>query len=98
MFAKDDNTGPNNFGGESDIIETADQINISKIAEEKFEKYNIIPPPVTLTPDLDHITDSNTRDLVKDLLGKYDEVFSKSRYDCGTFTAFSAEINVDPDI
>ena len=47
----------NDMAAEDDVIDNSDQTSISELVEERFEDFNIIPPDICQTPNLEHIND-----------------------------------------
>ena len=86
----------NNMTDESDVISLEDQSDISALIEEKFDAFNLVPPEVSPTVDLSHISDPKARELVEALISAHDKSFSTHRFDVGHFLGFEAELDCIP--
>ena len=83
----------NTLTDESDVITLEDQSDISAIIDEKIDAFNLVPPEVTPTVDLSHISDPKVRELVENLVSAHDKSFSTHRFDVGHFLGFEAELD-----
>ena len=86
----------NDMATEDDVIDDSDQTSISELVEERFKDFNIIPPDISESPNLEQITDPEARNILKELIAKHSEVFSKTKYDTATFSGFVADLQVKP--
>ena len=80
---------------ESDEVLGKDQVDISKMVEDKFELYNLVPPEVSdqLNTDMDN---DEEKKVVDELVAKYPSAFSTHKYDTGVFKFFDAELDAIP--
>ena len=78
-----------------DCILEEQQSDISGEIELKLDRFNIAPPDPGQTVDLSHIK-NDIRQKTEELLNNYETSFASHRYDTGTFSGFSANIEVTP--
>ena len=78
-----------------DCIPETDQTDISGDIELKLDRFNLAPPDPGQTVDLSHVSD-DLKQRTENLLDNYTSSFASHRYDTGSFTGFSATIEVIP--
>ena len=72
----------NEITEESDEVPEKDQADISKIIQDKFEHYNLVPPEVS--DQLNMATDDEKEKRVVDkLVAQYPSAFSTNKFDTG---------------
>ena len=81
---------------ESDEVLGKDQVDISKMVEEKFELYGLVPPKVSDLLNMSHTEDNEEKKVVDELVSRYPSAFSTHRYDTGVFRFFDAELDCIP--
>ena len=79
----------------NDCILEEDQSNVSGDIEQKLDRFNIAPPEPGQTVNLSHVSD-DIKCRTEKLLNSYDASFASHRYDTGTFSGFTANIEVEP--
>ena len=84
----------NNLGeSEEDIVQLKDQNDMSGFISQRLDRLNIIPEEPGNVVNLSHLR-AKPRELMNKVINQYESVFSKSKFDIGKFTGFSAKLSV----
>merc|ERR1711888_110541 len=85
----------NELTKESNLLVEKDQVDISKIIQDKFDHYNLVPPDVS--DQLNMATDDEKeKRVVDELVAQYPSAFSTNKFDTGVFRFFEAELDCIP--
>ena len=76
-----------------DDVLVKDQESVSRIVDEKLDKFAICLPDYGKILNLEHL-DNQTSTKLTEIINKYQESFSRNKLDIGSFTAFTADINI----
>ena len=79
-----------------DFISDDEQLAVSSLIDEKLDLMDMSPPDPGQNVDLSHCT-SEMKNIIGDLMKKYENSFSRHKYDTGTFRGFMAKLDVDPE-